>query len=132
MSAFLKFIAIATLCLALSPVAAEEIQDATIAAPEAHSVVMENDHVRVISALASAGHKSPMHTHPPLVLISLDTARIKLINADGGEQIANLRPGMVIWRDGGAHKWELLAGEVNVIAVVVKAARTAAAKAGDQ
>lgn len=132
MSAFLKFIAIATLCLALSPVAAEEIQDATIAAPEAHSVVMENDHVRVISALASAGHKSPMHTHPPLVLISLDTARIKFINADGGEQIANLRPGMVIWRDGGAHKWELLAGEVNVIAVEVKAARTAAAKAGDQ
>ena len=130
MSSLHKTTAVALLCLALTPVAAQEAQDATIAAPGAHSVVMENEHVRVISALASAGHKSPMHSHPPLVVISLGTARIKLTNADGSEQIINLRPGTVFWGEGGAHEWELLAGEINVIAVEVKSANTAQSDAG--
>ena len=128
MSKVLSLIVVATLYLSLAPAAAEEIQDATIAAPEAHSVVMENEHVRVISALASAGHKSPMHSHPPLVLISLDTARIKLTNSDGTEAIVNLRPGTVLWFDGSEHSWELLAGEINIIAVEVKSAKPAMAE----
>ncbi len=128
MSKVLGLIVVVTLCVSLAPAAAEEIQDATIAAPEAHSVVMENEHVRVISALASAGHKSPMHSHPPLVIISLDTARIKLTNSDGTEVIANVRPGTVLWSDGAEHSWELLAGEINIIAVEVKSAKPAMAE----
>jgi len=128
MSKVLSLIVVATLYLSLAPAAAEEIQDATIAAPGAHSVVMENEHVRVISALASAGHKSPMHSHPPLVLISLDTARIKLTNSDGTEAIVNLRPGTVLWIDGSEHSWELLAGELNAIVVEVKSAKPAMAE----
>ena len=101
---------------------ADEIQDATIAAPEAHSVVFENEHVRVISAIASAGHKSPLHSHPPLVVISMGTARAKITNADGTGGIINVRPGTVFWGDSAAHEWELLAGEIDIIAVEVKAA----------
>lgn len=118
-------VATAMLALASTPVGAQEVQDATIAAPQAHQVVMENDHVRVISALAAPGHKSPMHSHPPLVIISLGTARVALTNADGSQAITDLRPGQVLWSDGGAHEWELLAGEINVIAVEVKAAASA-------
>ena len=111
---------------------ADEIQDATIAAPEAHSVVLENEHVRVISAIASAGHKSPLHSHPPLVVISMGTARAKLTNADGTGGIVNVRPGTVFWSNGGAHKWELLAGGIDMIGVEVKAAQVGgAASAGD-
>lgn len=133
MSRFVSFIFVATLLIALPPAAAQEtgeIQDATIAAPGAHAVEFENDHVRVISAIASAGHKSPMHSHPPLVVVSMDTARIKFTNADGSEAILNFRPGMVFWLDGAAHEWELLAGKINVIAVEVKAAKEA--MAGDE
>lgn len=118
-------VATAMLALASTHVGAQEVQDATIAAPQAHQVVMENDHVRVISALAAPGHKSPMHSHPPLVIISLGTARVALTNADGSQAITDLRPGQVLWSDGGAHEWELLAGEINVIAVEVKAAASA-------
>ena len=128
MSKVLSLIVVATLCLSLAPAAAEEIQDATIAASGAHSVVMENEHVRVISALASAGHNSPMHSHPPAVVISLETARIKLTNSDGTEVILNLRPGTVFWSDGAEHSWELLAGEVNVVAGEVKSAKPAMAE----
>lgn len=125
MSKLVTFAALAAACFVLAPLAAQEVQDATIADPEAHSVVLENDHVRVISALAPAGYKSPMHSHPPLVVISLGTAQVKFTNADGSQQIATFRPGTVIWSDGGAHSWELLGGEANVIAVEVKAAKAA-------
>ncbi len=119
------FTAVAIAGLAPFAVFAQEIQDATIAAPEAHSVEFENDHVRVISAIAAPGHNSPMHSHPPAVVISLGTARIRLTNADGSQQIVNIRPGSVFWTDGTVHSWELLAGEVNAIAVEVKAAAAA-------
>ena len=132
MSKVLSLIVVATLCVSLAPAAAEEIQDATIAAPEAHSVVMENEHVRVISALASAGHKSPMHSHPPLVIISLGTARIKMTNSDGTGAIVNVRPGTVLWGDGAEHSWELLAGEINIIAVEVKSAKPAMAEGAEE
>lgn len=121
------FAALSVACFIQAPVSAQEVQDATIAAAEAHSVLLENEHVRVISALAAPGHISPMHSHPPLVIISLGTARVKFTDPDGSEQIADFRPGMVVWREGSlVHSWEVLAGEVNVIAVEVKSARAAA------
>lgn len=125
MSKLVTFAALAAACFILAPLAAQDVQDATIADPEAHSVVLENEHVRVISALAPAGYKSPLHSHPPEVVISLGTAQVRFTNADGSQQIATLRPGTVIWSDGGAHSWELLAGEANVIAVEVKSAAKA-------
>jgi hypothetical protein len=125
MSKLVTFAALAAASFVLVPLAAQEVQDATIADPKAHSVVLENEHVRVISALAPAGYKSPLHSHPPLVVISLGTAQVRFTNADGSQQIATFRPGTVIWSDGGAHSWELLAGEANVIAVEVKSAAQA-------
>ena len=113
-------VAVAVLLVCAAPAAAEEVRDATVAAPAAHSVVFENDHVRVISAMASAGHKSPMHSHPRAVVISMDTARIKVHDAEAGEVIVNMRPGTVFWSDGATHEWELLAGEINAIAVEIK------------
>lgn len=105
-----------------TPVYAQQVQDATVADPTAHSVLFENEHVRVISALAPAGYTSPMHSHPPLVVISLGTGHVRFTQSDGSQQVATFRPGTVIWSDGGAHSWELLAGEANVIAVEVKSA----------
>lgn len=98
----------------------QETQDATVAAPGAHQVEFENDHVRVISAIASAGHKSPLHSHPKAVIVSMDTARIRVHDAERGEAIVNLRPGTVFWSDGATHEWELLGGEINAIAVEIK------------
>jgi hypothetical protein len=36
-----------------------------------HRVVLENDFIRIFDARASRGAKSPLHTHPPMVLVSL-------------------------------------------------------------
>jgi hypothetical protein len=106
-----------------SSAAAEAVQDAVIVDPDAHQVMLENDHVRLIRAIASPGHKSAMHSHPALAVISLGTARVRVTYPDGKQQILDLHPGMAFWSDGIEHSWELLAGEVNVIAVEVKAAK---------
>jgi len=113
------------LCLGFLPVSAQALEDATVADPEAHQVALENDHVRVITALAAPGHQSPMHTHPPMVLISLGTGRARMTLQDGSKQILDLRPGAILWVDGAVHSWELLAGEINVVAVEVKSAKAA-------
>ena len=102
--------------------------DAVVIDPDVHHVVMENDHVRVFEARATAGTRSPMHSHPPLVLVSIGSARGKLTLPGGEQQILDLRPGTVIWLENPEHSWELLAGELHVVAVEVKSAREAKTK----
>ena len=107
---------------------AQKSKDATIVDPDVHQVAFQNDHVRVLEARATVGTKSPMHSHPPLLVVSIGTARVKFTSPDGTKQILDLRPGMVLWLDGVEHSWELLAGEIHVVAVEVKSALTAKAK----
>ena len=107
----------------LGTAVAQKSKDATIADPDAHQVVLENEYVRVLEARAAPGYKSPLHSHPPLLLISLSSARLKVRTPEGQTQIVDFKPGTVIWRDKAIeHSWELLAGEVHAIAVEVKAA----------
>ncbi len=109
--------------LGVATALAQRSQDATLVDPDVHHVVMENDHVRVLEVRARAGHKSPMHTHPPLAVVSIGSSRVKLGGPDGQIQILDLRPGTVLWMDGVEHSWELLAGDHYLVAVEVKSAR---------
>lgn len=103
---------------------AQKAKDALTIDPDAHRVVLENEHVRVIEARASHGARSPMHSHPPLVFIALDTARVKFGFPDGKRTIFDTHPGQVLWLpDGMEHSWELIGGKVNVIGVEVKSAQ---------
>ena len=130
MSKVRAFLVGASLCVAAAAASAKTIPDSTIVDPDVHQVVLENEHIRVLQGLGSAGRKSPMHSHPPLLLVSLGTARVRVTYPDGKTQILDLRPGTVFWIDGVEHSWEILAGEVNVVAVEVKSAKAAkAAKA---
>lgn len=104
---------------------AQKSKDSTVVDPDVHHVVLENDHVRVFEARAAHGAKSPMHSHPPLLIVSIASARVKFTLPDRTTQILDLRPGMVVWLDGVEHAWELLAGEVHVIGVEVKSAQAA-------
>ena len=112
---FLLGIGIATL-------AAQKATDSTVVDPDVHQVVLENEHVRVLEGRAAPGWKSPMHTHPPFVLVSVGSARLKFTFPDGKTSILDLRPGQVLWVDGVEHSWELLAGDLHAVVVEVKSA----------
>ena len=103
--------------------AAQKSRDGVVVDPDVHNVVFENEHVRVLEARASHGRKSPMHTHPSLVLVSVGSARVKLTLPDGKSSMLDLRPGQVMWLENPEHSWELLSGDLHVVAVEVKSAQ---------
>ena len=108
-----------------APLLAEAPDDAVTVDPAVHRVILDNEHIRVFDARASVGTKSPMHTHPPMVLISLDTTRFRMTMPDGSQPIFDLNPGQVIWVPGVKHSWQLLAGELHAIGVEIKSAQKA-------
>jgi quercetin dioxygenase-like cupin family protein len=99
---------------------AQDVRDAVAVDPEHHHVILENDRVRVFEVVADPGAKSPMHTHQPLVLISMSKARSRMTMPNGETAIFDLNPGQVLWLENAEHAWELLAGRVHVIAVEIK------------
>ncbi|MGQ0428980.1 MAG: hypothetical protein ACT4UQ_03515 [Gammaproteobacteria bacterium] len=112
-----------------APVAvARDAIDSVAVDPEAHHVLFENEHVRVFEGRTSHGRTSPMHSHPPSLLVSLDWIRLKLTLEDGKSVIHDFHPGQVLWLpEGGRHSWQALAGNVRVIAIEVKSAQAARA-----
>jgi hypothetical protein len=110
--------------LAVIPgVASAQPSDAVSVDPDVHNVIFENEHVRVFDARASKGTKSPMHSHPPMVLVSLDTTRFRMTLPDGKVSLFDMNPGQVRWVVGARHAWELLAGELHAIGVEIKSAQ---------
>jgi quercetin dioxygenase-like cupin family protein len=114
---------LALACLMGASTHAQSSKDAVAVDPTHHHVIMDNDRVRVFEVLAKPGDKSPMHTHPPLVAVSLAKARLRMTTPDGKSSIFDLNPGQALWMENVQHSWELLAGEVHIIAVEVKAGR---------
>jgi hypothetical protein len=102
---------------------AQSSKDAVAVDPTHHHVVMENARVRVFEVLADIGDKSPMHTHPPVAVVSLGKARLRMTAPDGKRSIFDLNPGQVLWFENVEHSWEVLAGQVHVVAVEVKPSR---------
>jgi quercetin dioxygenase-like cupin family protein len=98
-------------------------RDAVAVDPTHHNVIMENPRVRVFEVLAAPGDKSPMHTHPPLVAVSMSKARLRMTTPDGKSSIFDLSPGQVLWMENVEHSWEMLAGQVHLVAVEVKGGR---------
>ncbi|MFC0622696.1 hypothetical protein [Kribbella deserti] len=115
-----------------TPATVQKPQHAVVVDPDAHQVLVDNEHVRVIHARASTGWQNEMHSHLPMLVINLGSGRQKVTWPDGSTQIVDLNPGAVVWQaDAFDHSWELLAGEVNVILVEVKSADPGAQAAGD-
>ena len=98
-------------------------KDAVAVDPTHHHVIMENPRVRVFEVLAAPGDKSSMHTHPPLVAVSLNKARLRMTTPDGKSSIFDVHPGQAIWMENVEHSWEVLAGQVHIVAVEAKRAR---------
>lgn len=115
---------LAALCTMPASAWADTVPDAVAIDPAVHNVLLDNEHVRVFTARASHGAKSPMHSHPPFVFIGLDTARVRLTQPDGAKVLLDTNPGQVMWMaEPMQHSWELLSGELHVIAVEVKSAQ---------
>ena len=104
--------------------------DAVAIDPTHHHVLFENDHVRVFRALASPGDRSPSHSHPPFVFVGLGTARLRMATPTATNVIFDIHPEQVLWMENAEHSWDMIAGQLHVVAVEVKAARRPAPPPG--
>jgi quercetin dioxygenase-like cupin family protein len=84
-----------------------KIQDVLKAAPNAYTLLLENDKVRIMEVRLRPGQKAPMHDHPDnhAVYVMKD-AKFKLTFPDGKNTEVELKSGKVIWMEPGPHETE--------------------------
>jgi hypothetical protein len=94
--------------------------DSTIVDPTGHLVAMENEHVRVLEIRLPQGSKLPMHSHPPRVIVAVNSYRMKSTDEKGHVSIVERRSGETVWSDGEEHAAEVLVGPTHTIEVELK------------
>jgi quercetin dioxygenase-like cupin family protein len=77
--------------------------------PKHHIVVVENDRVRAIRTILEPHLKSPMHEHPPYVVVYLTELHVMQKLADGQLVDNPRKAGEVAWRDAQKHETENIA-----------------------
>jgi hypothetical protein len=79
--------------------------------PQHHTVDFENDRVRVLRTHLDPHIKSPMHEHPPYVVVYLTDLHTTMAMGDG-KLVDNVRrKGVVAWRDFMTHSTENIGNE---------------------
>lgn len=96
-----------------------------------YKVDVENDEVRVIRFHLGPKEISPMHSHPPNVLIALTDGHIKVTGKDGNARDLTRKAGGVTYRPAETHTVENL-GDNNYESVVVELKHASAASTAPQ
>ena len=93
--------------------------DPVAVSPENYRVVMENDHVRVLSMGLKAGERDEVHSHPSGTVCFIKGGKAKISLPDRGSMEADLPDGHVMWHEGWTHQVENL-GSSEIEAIVVE------------
>jgi quercetin dioxygenase-like cupin family protein len=87
--------------------------------PKYHTVDFENEHVRVLRTVLEPHIKSPMHQHPPYVVVYVTELHTTMALGDG-KLVDNVRRrGEVAWRDAMQHSTENI-GEQRAMEIQVE------------
>jgi quercetin dioxygenase-like cupin family protein len=79
-------------------------QDVVKVAGDSHTVIFENDHVRVLSVHIKPGQVAPMHSHPENVSYFLTDGKLKITMPDGKVIERNPKAGSAGWSDAVTHE----------------------------
>jgi hypothetical protein len=82
--------------------------------PKYHIVAFENDRVRVLRTILEPHIKSPMHEHPPYVVVYLTELHTTMQLADGRTVDNPRKPGEIAWRDRMKHQTENIGSDTAV------------------
>ena len=81
-------------------------QDVVKVASDSHTVLLENDQVRVLKVDMKPGQKVPMHSHPHNVAYFLTDGKVKIILPDGKTQERDIKAGTSSWSEATTHAAE--------------------------
>ena len=99
-------------------------QDIAKVAPKNAKVLLDNEEVRVIDVYLKAGEKLPMHSHPPNVVYSVTTGKVKTTLPDGQSRETDFKTGEAQWSGAVVHANEALT-DIHVIVTELKEIRIA-------
>ncbi len=80
-------------------VAGDALQDA----PDSHTLLLENENVRVLDAHLKPGQTMAMHSHPHHLVYSLADAKISSTGPDGKTVEVNLPAAQTTWNEPLSH-----------------------------
>ena len=96
-------------------------QDVVKVAPDSHTVLLENDQVRVLKVDMKPGQKVPMHSHPHNVAYYLTDGKVKVTLPDGKSQEREVKAGSSIWNEAVTHAAENIGStEIQEIQIELK------------
>jgi beta-alanine degradation protein BauB len=81
-------------------------QDVMKVGADTHSVLLENDNVRVLKVSIKPGGKVPMHSHTHNVAYYLSDAKVKITMPDGKTMERELKAGTSSWSEAVTHSVE--------------------------
>ncbi len=81
-------------------------QDVVKVAGDSHTVLLENDQVRVLKVDVKPGQKVPMHSHPHNVAYFLTDGKVKITLPDGRTEERNIKAGTSSWSEATTHAAE--------------------------
>ena len=105
-----------------------QVPDAVAASPDNYTVLLENEHVRVVEYRIEPGAREAWHTHPAKVMYILGGGTLK-VTAEGGEsQISTSESGAVRWSEAAGPHYGENVGQttIRILLVEVKAASSPA------
>jgi len=79
-------------------------QDVVKVADDSHTVIFENDHVRVLSVHFKPGQVAAMHSHPENVSYFLTDGKLKITLQDGTVIERSPKAGTAGWSDAVTHE----------------------------
>ena len=94
-------------------------QDMVKVAPKNCTVVLDNDHVRVVRVVIKPGEKLAMHSHGPHIVYALISGKTKYTLPDGKTEEREIKAGTAVWSDGVTHIAENI-GTTETRALVVE------------
>jgi quercetin dioxygenase-like cupin family protein len=103
-------------------------KDPVVTDGDKYRVLLENEHVRVLSYEDRPGDRTHPHQHPAFVLYALAPFKRKLVLPDGSPRIREFRAGDVLYSAAEAHVGENV-GDTPTRVIIVELKDAAAAQA---
>ena len=94
------------------------VNDAVKVAPDAYTVLFENERVRVLDVRMAPGQSSAKHSHPDGVWYVLALMKARFTSADGGAAEAEI-PAGAVWRPAETHAVDNI-GTTDIRAIAVE------------
>ena len=96
-----------------------DTQDPIVTDGDKYSVVLENEHVRVLRYHDKPGDRTLQHAHPDYILYAESSFRRRLTFPDGRKQEVDVKAGSIAWINAHIHIGENI-GDTNTDVILVE------------